>query len=149
MIAEMGGISSTGLTREGAFLGTPAYAAPEILEDARKAEPSSDVYATATMAFELLTGRLPFSSRHDPLFSTKLVERPRGLRDVTGAAWPPPLESWFERALARQPGRRFATTAQALASWRSLGNEAGPSRWVLAEARDASRIEETTWDDPG
>lgn len=49
------------LTREGALLGTPQYMSPE----AARGEPAvfaSDVYAMATMLYELLAGHPPFPS---------------------------------------------------------------------------------------
>ena len=52
------GSDFTKLTATGAALGTPAYMAPEQL--CEKPEPASDQYALGVLAFELLTGRLPF-----------------------------------------------------------------------------------------
>lgn len=41
-------------------LGTPAYMAPEQFKE-RKASPASDVFAFNIMAYQLVTGRMPFS----------------------------------------------------------------------------------------
>jgi len=42
------------LTRTGAFLGTPRYAAPELSKGAREAQPASDIWSFGVLAEELL-----------------------------------------------------------------------------------------------
>ena len=41
-------------------VGTPLYMAPELAKGSRKAPPSSDLFSLGLIAFELLTGALPF-----------------------------------------------------------------------------------------
>jgi hypothetical protein len=49
-----------GMTATAAFLGTPDYVAPEMIEG-KGTEARSDLYALGVVFFELLTGRLPFT----------------------------------------------------------------------------------------
>jgi len=112
-----------GLTREGTFLGTPGYAAPEQLRgDA--AGPAADVYALGVILYEGLCGRRPFEPEGRDLRA--LAER------LAGEAPPPP--SWWARvpaeperlalaALAREPGARpsAAGFAEALDAWLPAG----------------------------
>lgn len=65
------------ITQTGAALGTPAYMAPEQIQ-AGPLDPRSDQYAVGIMAFELLTGQLPFQ-HEDPIqviFSHLSAARP-------------------------------------------------------------------------
>jgi serine/threonine protein kinase len=48
------------LTQAGAILGTPLYMAPELRRGAHLALPSSDVFSFGMVAYEVLTGSLPF-----------------------------------------------------------------------------------------
>ena len=48
------------MTATAAFLGTPDYVAPEMIEG-KGTEARSDLYALGVVFFELLTGRLPFT----------------------------------------------------------------------------------------
>ncbi len=48
------------LTRSGALLGTPLFAAPEQLVDARKVDPRSDVWALAMTLYKALSGRTAY-----------------------------------------------------------------------------------------
>jgi serine/threonine protein kinase len=49
------------LTQTGAALGTPDYMAPELWRG-EPASPASDQYSLGVLAYELLTGQLPFST---------------------------------------------------------------------------------------
>jgi serine/threonine-protein kinase len=48
------------LTRAGDVMGTPAYMAPELAAGASAASPASDVFAFGVIAYELVSGRMPF-----------------------------------------------------------------------------------------
>lgn len=97
-----------------AVAGTPAYLAPEIARCERVAPELAtriDIYALGVMAFELLTGRLPFNG---PNFIALLDQhafepppRPSEVRP-TLAAFDAPLL----RALAKAPGDRQATAEE-------------------------------------
>lgn len=62
-LADFGLVHAEGakLTKTGMILGSPAYMHPDQIEG-RSAEPSWDLYALGIMAYELLTGELPFEA---------------------------------------------------------------------------------------
>ena len=96
------------LTRTGVSLGTPGYQSPEQAAgdpvDAR-----SDVYALGCLMFEMVTDRLPYQGPTAQAVLAKLFTEPvpsaRGLRDGV----PETLDAALRRALAKEPGDRFAT----------------------------------------
>ena len=49
------------LTSAGVLVGTPAYMAPEVLDEG-EAGPSVDLYALGVMLYEMLTGSVPFTA---------------------------------------------------------------------------------------
>src|SRR5262245_38407680 len=59
-IAKQHGTPANLRTGHGAILGTPVYMSPEQLLDTKNADASADVWALAVVAYELLTGRVPF-----------------------------------------------------------------------------------------
>ena len=61
-IAKIVGGNETLVTRAGEIVGTPSYIAPEQARG-QQLSPATDVYALATMLYQLLSGVLPFAVR--------------------------------------------------------------------------------------
>ncbi|HEX6851541.1 MAG TPA: sigma 54-interacting transcriptional regulator [Candidatus Polarisedimenticolaceae bacterium] len=106
-----------GPPREGAgpgrIRGTAAYLSPEAARgDA--VDPRADLYAVGCVAYELVTGRAPFSGA-TPLSVVRghLVEPPLPPRSLNRDV-PAPLEAFILRLLEKDPGRRPASADRAL-----------------------------------
>jgi serine/threonine-protein kinase len=111
------GISKTGsgreparLTRAGTIIGTPEYMAPE-QGAAATVDHRADVYAFGVLAYELVTGTLPFQGETAIAtlleHQTKAPEPPRRRRPGLD----PELEKLILRALAKRPEARPQTMA--------------------------------------
>jgi serine/threonine-protein kinase len=91
-------------------IGTPAYVAPELADGSTSPlDVTSDVYALGVMAFEMLTGRLPFASKTVTGMLTKQLHmappRPSTLR-VDLPEW---LDEAILGALEKNAGARTRT----------------------------------------
>lgn len=86
--------------------GTPGYAAPEQLSGARAVDSRADVYSLATIVFELVSGRLPFSGPTSPA--------PGGPLSLTALRpeVPPSLQAALERGLETDPDLRWASARE-------------------------------------
>jgi serine/threonine protein kinase/tetratricopeptide (TPR) repeat protein len=95
--------------------GTLPYMAPEQLEG-QPATAATDVYALGLVAYEMVTGRQPFSGT-TPLAAAykRLSESPPSPRTLAPDLFPS-LESMILRCLQREPKSRFATANEALAA---------------------------------
>jgi hypothetical protein len=100
-----------GVTRTGIVVGTPEYMSPEQLAG-EPVDGRSDQYSLAMVAFNMLTGELPFpAASTGTMVVMRLTERPRTLAAVRPeVAWPAEMEAAMARALDREPVRRYATT---------------------------------------
>lgn len=99
--------SATGrLTTNGLVLGTPHYMAPEQINNFSKATALSDLYAVGAMAFELLTGRVPFD--HEDLMSLLMMHVREPAPPVRSRAphVPPALDALVASLLAKDPAAR-------------------------------------------
>ena len=94
-------------TASGLIAGTPAYMAPEQIAG-DELEPTADVYAAGCVLYELLTGRPPHvGASTAELLRRSLTEIPRPVAELRPDV-PPGLAEVVTRALAREPGKRFA-----------------------------------------
>ena len=101
-----------GVTATADFLGTPAYAAPEQVQNRAAAiGPATDVYGLGAILYELLTGCRPFDAGSVPEILRAVVDRdpvpPRRLRPDC----PRNLETVCLKCLQKDPGRRYASAA--------------------------------------
>ncbi len=55
--------SLSGVTQPGMAVGTPTYMAPEQIIDADRVGPRADLFAVGIVAYEMLTGRLPWGTQ--------------------------------------------------------------------------------------
>jgi serine/threonine-protein kinase len=92
------------LTSTGDFLGSPAYAPPEVLRGG-EGTPASDRYSFAATAFELLTNQLPHPGTGLTEIIIHILQEPVALPPELS----PRLGAVFQRALAADPEDRHAT----------------------------------------
>jgi hypothetical protein len=111
----LGGVPGTGPTRAGAFLGTPAYLAPEQVREARDIDGRADLYSLGVVLFEALSGRLPFASDSTFDLLRAHVEQAAPLLLDVAPGVPPALAHIVHIALNKEPGARHPT-ARAMAA---------------------------------
>lgn len=136
-VADFGIASAAGmdsLTMTGTVLGTAGYLAPEQAQGER-ATAASDRYALAVVAFELLTGSRPFAADSPTAEAAAHVNAPvPSVSARTGL--PRELDAVFERALAKDPARRFETCGSFVAALRdALSAAAGETRRLAPVAQ--------------
>ncbi len=123
------------VTVDGQIIGTPAYMSPEqAAGQGHRVDRRSDVYSLGVVLYELLTGELPFRGSRVMLVHQVLHEEPRPPRRLNDKI-PRDLETICLKAMAKAPGRRYATT-------RELADDL--RRWLSGEpirARPVSRLE--------
>lgn len=104
------------LTMTGHFMGSLHYVSPEQLQG-KPLTPASDVYSLGVVAYEALTGDLPFpGDTPASVLTGHLQEEPRPLpADV-----PAPVAALVMRALAKEPEDRFESAAALATACRRL-----------------------------
>ena len=111
---------STGLTEDGAVLGTYPYMAPEQVEG-RDADARTDIFSFGVLLYEMASGRRPFEARtRAALAAAILTFDPPPLSTLCAAA-PQALDRAVAKCLAKDSDARWQTA-------RDLGSEI---RWIF------------------
>jgi formylglycine-generating enzyme required for sulfatase activity len=101
------------LTKRGMLIGTPQYMSPEQCQG-KDLEPTSDLYSLGLIAYEMLSGRMPFTSATPMGFIAKhMREEPAPLRSIAPHV-PSSIERVIMRTLEKEPENR-PSSATALA----------------------------------
>ena len=112
------------LTRPGTALGTISYMSPEQIRG-EEVDARSDVWSLGVVLYEMLTGELPFRGENEQSMAYSIVH---GLQKKT-VRMPPGIPAGCvqitEKAMARDPGRRFASAGEMAEALDSVITEAG------------------------
>ncbi|MDB5101724.1 MAG: hypothetical protein JWM80_6145 [Cyanobacteria bacterium RYN_339] len=98
--------------RGGVLTGSPGYVAPEVVRGG-VIDAGSDLYGVGCLAYELLTGRLPFLGRVIEVVRAHATEAPMPLRQLRPGV-PPRLEQIVMRLLAKDQGQRYAQASDVI-----------------------------------
>ncbi len=114
------------LTATGIVLGTPEFMSPEQLRG-KPLDPRTDVYSLGLIAYEMLTGKLPFIGRtQQEIMIARLRSEPQPIRasrpDLNFSAG---IEKVLLRSMEREPAERYQTAPEFAAA---LGEAAGPAK---------------------
>ena len=99
------------LTAEGLVVGTPEFMSPEQLRG-QPLDPRSDIYSLAFMAYEMLTGQLPFEGRsqHEVMVARLKGDSIPIRTKCPDLGIPVPIEKVLKKALAHDADQRYSTT---------------------------------------
>jgi serine/threonine-protein kinase len=112
-IAKAANVDAQKVTKTGLVVGTPEYMSPEQLSG-DKLDGRSDVYSLALVAFNMLSGRLPFPSETaQESMIMRLTDRPRTLAEMKpDQAWTPAVQAVMDRALERDVRARYQSATE-------------------------------------
>ena len=137
-------ISRPGPAKRGDRSGTELYMSPEQWQGGA-ATPASDIYSLAVMAYQMLTGRLPFFAEAPLALMFQHVRKPPPSPRRFNRSLPLASEQALLRGLAKHPADRFRTAADFVAA---LGGErpaVTPGPRVLPSSKPARRWQFSPW----
>src|SRR5689334_22967704 len=112
-IAKAMNVEAQKVTRTGLIVGTPEYMSPEQIAG-DPLDGRSDIYSLGLVAFNILTGRLPFLSKTaQESVIMRLTEPPRRLAEIRPEVpWSPAVQAVMDRALERDAALRYASASE-------------------------------------
>lgn len=117
------------LTKDGMIVGSPAYMSPEqVSGDPNAVGPSSDIYSLGVIAYELLTGRLPYQGNVIAVIGQIQTTDPPPIHDLQPTV-NPALEAIVARMMARSLDQRYD-------SMQKVGNDL--ARWLRGSQTSAA-----------
>ena len=124
-------------TRTGARLGSAPYMSPEQWYDASAVGPASDIYSLGVLAYQALTGKVPFTAAT----SGEYFELHRDAEVPSlGDRGTPELDRIIRRALAKSPKQRYHSVLE-------LADDFGAA--LRASEREQLRTAAQQWDARG
>ncbi|MEK6252136.1 MAG: PASTA domain-containing protein [Actinomycetota bacterium] len=95
------------ITQTGSVMGTAHYLSPEQAQGL-EVTPSSDLYSIGVILYEALTGQVPFEGDSTVAVALKQVSQAPQRPSAVNPQVSPALDAVVMRALAKDPGQRFA-----------------------------------------
>jgi tetratricopeptide (TPR) repeat protein/TolB-like protein/tRNA A-37 threonylcarbamoyl transferase component Bud32 len=127
-----------GMTRTGAFLGTPRYMSPEQVEG-KPADGRADLYAYGLILYELVVGDVPFTGESTlKVMYQRIQEKPKSPKLIK-----PDLPNWLVRiimrCLERNPDDRYQNAYEILADLQGSMTGSGVSRSGISRIGSGSQ----------
>jgi len=134
-------IESSNLTQTGMILGTPSYMSPEQFMG-QKIDGRSDLFSSAVILYQLLTGERPFTGSPTTIMHKVLQENPLPPSQLNVQA-PRPFDQVVKRALEKRPEDRFQTAPEFAQAIRAAAEVHSTEPTVLSTtaARDPDRTQ--------
>ena len=123
------------ITAHGGAIGSSGYMSPEQARG-QEVDARSDLYSTAVMAYELLTGQRPWDGHDGLAIALAQLEQPVPRLPDHLRHW----QAFFDKALAVNPAQRYASAAMMEAAIHNLqAPPSGPSkaRMLMDSDQDA------------
>jgi serine/threonine-protein kinase len=140
-IAKAADNAAQKVTKTGLVIGTPEYMSPEQLAG-DTLDGRSDIYSLALVAFNMLTGRLPFPAETaQESMIMRLTEAPRKLAEMRpDVAWTEPVQAALDKALQRDVTARYASATEFGRALSSALEEMGSGAPAAVAARAEPRV---------
>lgn len=109
------------LTQTGAFMGTPRYSAPELIQSKGEVDGRTDLYMLGAAAYWALTGHPPFAESDSiDLLVDHVKTIPKRPTEVTELAIPKEMDDIIMKLLEKSPWARYQSPTELIAALASI-----------------------------
>ncbi|MFY9225675.1 MAG: SUMF1/EgtB/PvdO family nonheme iron enzyme [Blastocatellia bacterium] len=100
------------------FIGSPPYMPPEQWQNGANVDARSDIYSLGILAYQVLTGELPFKEQGFELYGAHISKAVPALK----ASFPVALNQVLQKALAKSSSERYQTALEFAKSFRQAAD---------------------------
>jgi serine/threonine-protein kinase len=118
-------LESTTLTRANFIVGSPGYIAPEQYTD-RSVDRRADVFSSGVLLYQLLSGTMPFAGTDEAIMYKIVYEPHKPLGESMQDAALAPFDAVIDRALAKDPARRYQSAQEMRTALQGVAAEPVP-----------------------
>jgi serine/threonine protein kinase len=118
--------SNLRLTATGQIIGTPLYMAPEQSRSTSEVDHRADIYSMGMIAYEMVTGTLPFEAANLFEIVLKHATEPPVPPRKARADLPEAVEQVILRCLEKEPARRFQSAGELRQAWKQAWEGIAP-----------------------
>ncbi len=140
--------NATQLTSHGGVLGSISYISPEYLEHSTL-DHRTDIYALGVIAYELITGKLPFDAENLWAMVQRIRDEKLALPHEVRKECPRRLSNIVGKALQRDPGQRYQNISEIIVDLKKLSLEDSNLANSIVEMRQgrkkSPRVEAIAW----
>ena len=129
------------VTMDGAMVGTPLYMSPEQIRSSRF-DHRADLWSLGVLLYRAITGVLPFQGATFGMMIVMICMDPFDPPSSIVPSLPAGVDDFFEKALAKDPDKRFQTAAEFASAWNALVSRAEQQAAKILVVDDEPRIEE-------
>ncbi|MDI3283736.1 protein kinase [Polyangium sp. 15x6] len=122
------------LTSAGSIVGTPLYMSPEQIR-CGAVDLRSDLWSLAVLAYRALTGQHPFPGQWLGMLMVRICTDPFPAPSTILKELPPEVDRFFERALAKDPDKRFRSAREFASAFAALAErkEQGTAKILVVD----------------
>jgi len=148
VLTDFGLVKSTqevSTTTTGVVLGSLEYMAPEQIQG-KEATPATDQYALGVVAYQMLTGRVPFQGKTPYEVQNGHVSLPPPEPRSINPALLPEVARVLLRVLEKDPGRRYPTCLAFVAELEKIAHQLGSQQSQLLMQEAKQQMEKMDFD---
>ncbi|MBI4957129.1 MAG: serine/threonine protein kinase [Myxococcales bacterium] len=126
-------------TRTGSVLGTPQFMSPEQARALPDIDHRSDLWSLGIILYRSLTGELPYNGKSATDVIVKICTESFVPASRLVPELPEELDRFFDKALAREPGDRFASAREMAVAFMQLSSATLPGPMSMPGAMPGAR----------